>query len=380
MPQVSSPRSGRQRQTARQIPLVRPRLPALAEYSAALERVWASQMLSNFASEAQQFEKMARAYIDHPNALAVSSCDVGLTLAVAALELPYEGEVILPSFTFNSTINCVLWNRLRPRFVDVDPLTFCLDPSAVEDSIGPTTALILGTHVFGMACDVGRLAAVSSAHGVPLLFDAAQAFATFVDDQHVSRFGDASVFSFSGTKIVTSGEGGLATFAEKTHADQFSYLRAYGFKDDYISRYVGLNGKLSEIHAALGCLNMAKIEDEVTARARIVASYRELLSDVPVRFQQSYGATRSSQTYFAVVVEHSRDELMRYLESEGVETKPYFRPLHTMPKLREYGGSPLPVTDQLGRTVLCLPLYSGLGADDVELVSFLVRDFFAAPS
>lgn len=206
-------------------------------------------MLSNFASECQRFEALARTYTGARHALAMSSGDIGLTLAVAALQVPKGAEAIVPSFTFNSTLHALLWNGLRPRFADIESSTYGLDPRAVESLLSERTGLIVGTHVFGVPCDVQKLSELGRSRGVPLLFDAAQAIATTVGDRHVSAWGEASVFSFSGTKVVTCGEGGLTVVADDDAARRLEYLRAYGFQKDYITRFVGLNGKLSETPA-----------------------------------------------------------------------------------------------------------------------------------
>ncbi|MGH3369492.1 MAG: DegT/DnrJ/EryC1/StrS family aminotransferase [Nocardioidaceae bacterium] len=360
------------------IPLVRPSLPPLDAYCRSLEPVWQSRMLSNFAAEAQRLEAIVAAYTGQDHVLAVSSCDIGLTLAIAALGVPRGAEAIVPSFTFNSTVNAVLWNGLTPRFVDADPESYCLDPAAVEAARTADTAIVVATHVFGTACDVEGLSKVADGAGVPLLFDAAQAIATFVDDFHVSAFGDASVFSLSGTKVVTAGEGGIAVFRSGQAAEAFVHLRSYGFKYDYVSRYAGLNGKMSELHAALGCLTVTSVDEQQAARARLVQRYRELLGGTPVRFQRIEEGVRPSHTYLAVEVP-DRDLVIEHLARAGIQAKPYFRPLHHMPFFGAAGGGDLPVTDQLARTVLCLPLYADLSDADVELVCRTVLDSLAGP-
>lgn len=354
-------------------PLVRPSLPPLEQYRRELEPVWESRMLSNFGSRAQRLEQLVRSYTGQEHAMAVSSCDVGLTLAVAGLGLAPGTEAIVPSFTFNSTLNALLWNGLRPRFVDVDPGTYCLDPESVEAATDGSTGLIVGTHVFGGACDVAGLQDVAGRAGVPLVFDAAQAFATFVGGRHVAAFGDASVFSFSGTKIVTCAEGGIAVLRSAEMASAFAHLRSYGFQGDYVSRYVGLNGKLSELHAALGCLTVDRTEDEVAARERLVRRYHELLDGCPLRFQTAGPAVRSSCTYLAIEVP-DRDPLVAVLDRARIQTKAYFRPLHHMSLFAGLPRGPLPVTERLGREVLCLPLYADLPEADVEVICAAVRD------
>lgn len=355
------------------IPLVRPSIPPLSTYAAALEPVWETRMLSNFASKAQELEGLVRAYTGEEHVLSVSSCDVGLTLAIAALGLPEGAEAVVPSFTFNSTLNAVVWNRLRPRFVDVDSDTYGLDPAAVDDAITDATALVVATHVFGSACEVGGLGAVAARRSLPLLYDAAQAFATFVDGVHVGAFGDASVYSLSGTKVVTAAEGGIAVLRSPAAARAFRHLRSYGFNYDYVSRYVGLNGKLSELHAALGCLTVASVERQVAARAELVERYRKRLDGGAVRFQAVPEGIRPSYTYVAIEVDE-RDAVMAHLEGLGIQSKAYFRPLHRMPPFQGFPRGPLPVTERLAETVLCLPLFADLTEPDLDLVCDAVAE------
>jgi dTDP-4-amino-4,6-dideoxygalactose transaminase len=356
---------------------VRPALPSLDRYRQALEPVWESRMLSNFATQCERFEALVGEHTGARHALAVSSGDIGLTLAVAALGVPAGSEALVPSFTFNSTLHALLWNGLRPRFVDVEEGTYGVDPDAVARALSDRTGLIVGTHVFGVPCDVRALESLAEGHGVPLLLDAAQAIATTVDGRHVSAWGDASVFSFSATKLVTTGEGGLAAIADDDVAERFLHLRAYGFRGDYMTRWVGLNGKLSELHAALGCLTFGGLEDEVAARRRLVARYRGWLEPLGVDFQAIPEGVSPSLTYCAVELQH-RDRIARRLADEDIETKAYFRPLHTMAPFAALEREPLPVTVSLAGRVLCLPLYGAMEMEDVDRVCATIASELAA--
>ncbi|MDX6692312.1 MAG: hypothetical protein QOG15_3769 [Solirubrobacteraceae bacterium] len=366
--------------TPPRIPLLRPSLPALEDYAAQLESVWQTRMLSNFAGQAARFEELCRSYGGWEHAAAAANCDLALTLAIGALELPQGATVLLPSFTFNSTLHAALWNGLQPRFVDVDAATFCLSPDALGEALETHDArLVLATHIFGAACDVGALEELARGAGAALVFDAAHAFATFVDGRHVGTFGDASTFSFSGTKLVTMGEGAVAAFTDEAVAERFRYLRAYGFRGDYESRYVGLNAKLSELHAALGTLTVPRAEEAVAARAALVARYQERLADVPgVRFQATGAGVRSSCTYLGIDAGTARDALAVHLDAANIETKPYFRPLHEMALFGSLPAQPLPVTERLGRSTLCLPLYTDLPVGDVERVCDEIERFETA--
>jgi dTDP-4-amino-4,6-dideoxy-D-glucose transaminase len=327
-------------------------------------------MLSNFGPQAQQFERLARSYTAVEHGYGVGTCDIGLTLAVRALGLDRGAEVLVPSFTFNSTLHSLLWNDLRPRFIDVDPGTFGISAATVTEGLTDDTALVVGTHVFGVPCDVGGIEEICAERDIPCLFDAAQAFGTWVGDRHVGRYGDASVFSFSGTKVCTSGEGGFAVFRAERVGKRFGLLRGYGFEYDYISRAIGLNGKLSEIHAALGALTVSATDQLVERRKEIVISYRGRFDGVSgISLQRIPADVRPSYTYMPVDLGDLRDTTAQQLADADIETKPYFRPLHQMRLFENIPHGGLPVTERLGSSLLCLPLYPDLEDEQVDEVA-----------
>jgi dTDP-4-amino-4,6-dideoxygalactose transaminase len=349
--------------------LATPSLPPLELYAAELAETWQEGWLSNFGPQARSFEEECAAYAGLPHARAVSNCDVGLALAVRALGLERGTAVIVPSFTFASTLHALLWNGLEPRFADVDPDTWCLTAESAARAIDRDTTAIVGTHAFMAVCDVDGLERLAAESGATLLFDAAQAMASWRGPTHVGRFGHASAFSFSPTKIATCGEGGLAVFRDADAAARFTLLRSYGSDSAYESRFVGLNGKLSELHAALGRLTLAAIEAEVTARLDLVERYRERLGSLPdVQLQAEVAGWRATPTQLVADFGTRRDDVALALGLQGIETRAYFRPLHAMDHFRGFSAGALPVTDRLGGAVLALPLHRGMGEDDVDRV------------
>ena len=222
------------------VPITRPQLPPLERFTEIVGEIFQTRMLSNFSKYTQLLEERAAMALDHPDPKSVSSCDIGLTLAWKALQCP-PGEVIVPSFTFCSTVNALLWNNLEPVFAEVDPETYCIDVEDARRLITPRTAGLCGVHVFGLPAAIGPLQQLAIEHGLKLVFDAAHGLGGRYEGAALGRFGDASAFSMSGTKLVTSGEGGLVTFRDPDAADRFTYLRGYGFKGDYNCRHAGLN-------------------------------------------------------------------------------------------------------------------------------------------
>jgi dTDP-4-amino-4,6-dideoxy-D-glucose transaminase len=363
------------------LPVSRPSLPLLEEYTKLLEDIWKSRMLSNFGKYALRFEEKAQRYLGNPWTRSIVNCDIGLVLSLAALELPEGAECLVQSFTFNSTVNAVLWNRLRPVFVDIDPRTLNVDAGDLERRISSGTRAILVTHIFGSPLDIGRVTDMASRRGIPVVVDAAHAYGATYRGVPIGApsLGDFQVFSFSGTKQLTSAEGGLVAAASSTLAGKIEYLRAYGFRNDYISRVVGLNGKLSEIHAALACLTVDTVEEAVGARNAKAARYRERLAEIPgLRFQEHLPECRPTYKDFAILCPERRDALADHLAENEIQTKKYFRPLHPMPAFERFQTP----ADDLGDTeaacaaVLCLPMFNELSDSDVDRVSETILRFY----
>ncbi|MBK8976971.1 MAG: DegT/DnrJ/EryC1/StrS aminotransferase family protein [Planctomycetes bacterium] len=363
------------------IPITRPVLPPLAEFQKLLERIWETRMLSNFAEFSRRLESIAEEYLGVP-ARTVASGDIGLTCAISCLDVPIGAPCLVPSFTFNSTINAVLWNGLIPVFVDVDPETFDMDPEDARRTAARCGArLIVATHVFGNPCDASALRSVAAERGIPLVFDAAHGYGSWREGVAVGALGDVEVFSLSGTKPVTCAEGGLVTSRDPDFLVRFEHARAYGFQHDYETKVPGLNGKMSELHAALGTLTLPRIDELLGARDLQVARYRSALGALGgVTFQHVRACDRSTFKDFAVrfAGRRERDAVERALAEQGYQTKRYFRPCHRMRLFAPYADRPLPHTDALADELLCLPLFAELEDRQIDDICAVVARALAA--
>jgi len=351
------------------IPVAKPHLPPLERYVELLQGIWASAMLSNFAEVSQQLEAEARRYLGARHVLAVSSCDIGLMVTLRALQLPAGSPCFVSNFTFNSTINAALWCGLVPVIVDIDRDTFNMSAEALAAELGRAGGggVVLATHVFGNPCQVQVLERLAREHGCFLVFDAAHAYGSEWEGTKVGCFGDAEVFSLSGTKVVTAAEGGLISTGHDWLAERVRYIRAYGFQHDYVSRFVGVNGKLSELHAALGLLSVRQVEHLLERRRLLVELYRACLDDA-VGWQQASPGGRSSHKDLAVVLGSRRRFVEQALTSRGVQTKRYFRPLDTMQLYAPFSSGPQPVSHQVYDSTLCLPLWADLPEPSVRMI------------
>lgn len=359
------------------IPITKPELPPIEEYTNLLAEVWSSRMLSNFGPLAQRLERMTTGYLGVESRVVVSG-DIGLTLTIAALGIPKGAACLVPSFTFNSTINAVLWNGLHPVFVDIDPETFNMD--AVDAQRAATELggirLVVATHVFGNPADADALSAVAGEFGARLIFDAAHGYGAIRDGVHVGGFGDAEVFSLSGTKPVTTAEGGIVSTRDPGLLEAIRLLRGYGFYGDYNSKLIGLNGKMSELHAALGLLTMRRVDDALAVRDGHVRRYRSLLAGVPgLRYQSVRPQDRSTYKDFALLFdsEAARDAAEAMLSAQDIQTKRYFKPCHRMDAFRPFRTRELPVTDAIHSRLLCVPLFEALTDGQIETICATIR-------
>lgn len=357
----------------RAVPICRPDLPSLSDYSELLEEVWESQMLSNFGPLSRRLEAEASQYLGGVHVRATASGDIGLMAVIKALGLEPGAPCFISPFTFNSTINTVLWNQLRPIYVDIDAATYNMSPHALAEAIGAETrpGLVLATHVFGTPCDVESLASLASSGGHFLVFDAAHGLGAQHGGSMVGTFGDAEMFSLSGTKPVTSAEGGLICTPHDWLLDRFERVRGYGFRDDYRSDIVGVNGKMSELHAALGLLNLGRIESILASRDIHVAHYRSRLGG-QVGWQHVRDGDRSTTKDLAIHLGTKRARVESALSTAGVQTKRYFVPLHYMSAYAQFAQKRLPEAEMAYEESLCIPLFGSMSADDVDYVSDII--------
>jgi dTDP-4-amino-4,6-dideoxygalactose transaminase len=358
----------------------RPTLPPYSSVDAQMAAIFQSGMLTKGRYLAE-FEGRLATYLGVRHAVGVSSCTIGLLLLYKALGL--KGEVIVPSFTFMATVHPLLWNDLRPIFVDADPRTWNVDPARVEAAITPRTAAIVGVHVFGNPADAAPLEEIANRHGLPLVFDAAHAFGSLYDGLPVGGHGQAEVFSTSPTKPLVTGEGGIVATNDDGVAAFLRLGREYGNVGDYDSVFPGLNARMQEFSAVLGLKTLETLETNVQARNRLAALYRQELAEVPgITFQLVAISDRCSYKDMTVMVDEavfglSRDALAQALLAEGVDTRRYFDPpvhRHTLYRpFWEAQGGALPVTDRLARQALSLPMYAHLTPDAVRRVCEAVR-------
>jgi dTDP-4-amino-4,6-dideoxygalactose transaminase len=358
---------------AQRLPIVSPEGMPGEDFVRDIRKIIGSRQLTN-GSFVLEFESMAADYLGVPHCVAVSSCTSGLMLTLRVLGL--TGEAILPSFTFHATAHSIVWNGLKPVFADCDPEGFCISPASVRERLSPKTAAILAVHIFGNPANVTELQEIAASAQVALIYDSAHAFGSTIDRAHVGSFGVAEVFSFSPTKLLVAGEGGLVATHDANLAQRLRAARNYGDAGNSDPECAGLNARMSEFHAALALRGLEGLDTRVDHRNEVRLHYEERLREIPgLSFQKTSPGNRSSCKDFQILVDEDafgrpRDWLFDALRQENIEVRRYFwPPVHRQKLYRAiWDGRPLPVTDQISDRVVSLPIYSSLREDDVAKV------------
>jgi dTDP-4-amino-4,6-dideoxygalactose transaminase len=360
--------------------VTRPQLPPLEDFLPYLREIWTSHILTNAGPFHERLEQALCDYLGVSHLSLFSNATIGLVTSLQALRV--SGEVITTPYSFVATAHSLLWNGLKPVFVDIDPETLNLDPSRVEAAITPQTTAILGVHVYGHPCDVGAIERIADTYNLKVLYDAAHAFGVEIEGGSVLRHGDLSVLSFHATKVFNTFEGGAVISPDAKTKQRIDHLKNFGFVDEVTVVAPGINGKMNEVSAAFGLLQLQTIDEALGRRAAIDARYRQLLRDVPgIRCVGLSNETRANYAYFPILVGRdfavSRDELFALLRQQGIIARRYFYPLISdFPMYRALPSaahSNLPVARRVANEILCLPIYPDLPLDAVDRIVWILR-------
>lgn len=347
--------------------VTRPFLPPLEEVLPFLEQIWASRELTNGGPFHQQFEQALCEYLGLKHISLFANGTLALVTALQAMRI--TGEVITTPYSFVATAHSLLWNGIKPVFVDIDPETLDLDPAKIEAAITPQTTAILPVHVYGRPCATARIQTIADTYGLKVIYDAAHAFG--VEDQggSVLRHGDLSILSFHATKVFTTFEGGAIVSSDEKTKKRIDYLKNFGFADEVTVVAPGINGKMNEFQAAVGLAQLKHIDRALAEREAIDRRYRELLANIPgIRCLPPPSSKRHNYSYFPVLVgpeyPRSRDELYERLREHGIYARRYFYPLISeFPMYRAlHSAEPamLQVAAMVANRVICLPIFPGL--------------------
>ncbi|MGD0077914.1 MAG: DegT/DnrJ/EryC1/StrS family aminotransferase [Sedimentisphaerales bacterium] len=360
-----------------------PILPPLDKLNEKLRPIWQSKWLTNHGDTHAEFEKALQAVLKAKNVSAFNNGTIALLTALKALDLPQNSEVITTPLTFPATPHCIAWNGLKPVFCDIEPDTMTIDADKIEGLITKNTSAILGVHVYGFPCNVEKIQTIANNHNLKVIYDAAHAFTTEINGAGIGTFGNISMFSFHATKLFHSVEGGCLAYNDPQYRDKIYYLRNFGIKNEEQVVDIGINGKMNEIQAAIGLLNLELFEEEKQKRQTIKSIYIENLKALNgIELIQMPPNVTDSMQYFVIriVKENfglSRDKVYDKLKEYNVFARKYFYPLCS--EYEPYKRLPcskkrnLPVANKIKDQVLCLPLYGSLGRENALKICEIIR-------
>lgn len=360
--------------------VTRPQLPSLEDLQPLLEDIWASRVLTNGGKYHQRFEAALAEHLGVGHVSLFTNATIALVTALQALRI--TGEVITTPYSFVATAHSLLWNGIRPIFVDIDEESLNIDPEKIEAAITPQTTAILAVHCYGRPCNVEALQKIADTYGLKLIYDAAHAFGVCDAGGSLLRHGDLSIVSFHATKVMNTFEGGAIICPDRKSKERIDHLKNFGFVDEVTVVAPGINGKMNELQSAIGILQLDKIGSAISARQRVSARYRDELSIVPgLRLLEDDPAITANYAYFPVLVEREfwcgRDELYEHLKRSAVFARRYFYPLiTTFPMYRgipSAASSNLPVATRKADQILCLPLYPELSSADQDRIISALR-------
>lgn len=353
----------------------------LARINDLLDRNW----LSNNGPYVREFEARIAEKADVKHCIAMCNGTIALEILIRAAEL--TGEVIVPSYTFVATAHALQWQEITPVFCDVEPGGYAIDPRKIEGMITPRTTGIIGVHVWGRPCNVEALTEIAARRDLTLIFDAAHAFGCSYKGRMIGGFGLAEIFSFHATKFLNAFEGGAIVTNDDALAAKIRLMKNFGFAgyDEVI--YIGTNGKMTEVSAAMGLTNLESMEHFLSVNEQNYDAYRRGLAEVPGVSLMPYDEReRVNHQYIVVDVDEeeaglSRDQLVRALHAENVLARRYFYPgAHRMEPYRSYfphAGLLLPETERLARRTIVLPTGTAIGREQIDVVcqlfAFLVE-------
>ncbi len=353
------------------IPVTKPFLPPQQVYQTYLDGIWKRQWLTNMGPLSSDLELRLKDTLKVNHLLFVTNGTVALQMAIKALDL--KGEIITTPFSFVATTSAIVWEHCTPVFVDIDEHSLNIDADKIEEAITPNTTAILATHVYGNPCDVEKIEAIAKKHQLKVIYDAAHAFGVEVNGKSIFEYGDISTCSLHATKLYHSVEGGLVVSKDAALLKKLAYMRNFGFDGPESFADLGINGKNSEYHAAMGLANLKYLDVIHQKRKELTARYDEKLKNLKARRPIWHSASENNFAYYPLVFE-SKELMLQCIELlklNEIFTRRYFYPslATSLPYVKPQD---LPLTDDISKKVLCLPLYYDLTLEEVDLICRLI--------
>jgi dTDP-4-amino-4,6-dideoxygalactose transaminase len=353
------------------IPVTKPFLPPIKEYQDYLKGIWQRDWLTNMGPLANQLEVELKDYLKVRHLLFVTNGTVALQMAIKALEL--RGEIITTPFSFVATTSSIVWEGCQPVFVDIDKHTLNIDATKIEAAITENTSAILATHVYGNPCDVTTIEKIANKHNLKIIYDAAHAFGVEINGRSVFEYGDISICSLHATKLYHSIEGGLVVTKEATLLKKLAYMRNFGFDGPEAFAELGINGKNSEFHAAMGLANLKYANAIIEKRKELTECYYEKMANVKGFFPAWNKNATNNYAYLPVIFETEAllKKVFAILNLHEIGVRRYFYPslATALPYLPDVK---MDVADDIASRVLCLPLFYELSFEEIDLIARLI--------
>ena len=349
-------------------------LPSFEEYAVYLKQIWQAGHITNNGPLCRHLADDIACFLGVSNLELVANGTLAIQLAIKALSL--KGEIITTPYSYVATTNAILWEGCEPRFVDIEPQTFGINPSLIEAAINEKTSAILATHVYGYPCDVVKIQQIADKHKIKVVYDAAHAFGIRLGGESILKYGDCSVLSFHATKLFHTAEGGAVVCRNIEANKRVSLMKKFGHigEDEYLD--IGLNAKMSELHAAMGLCILPKVKDIISAQKECSSWYDKKLTGSPLQRPVPPVGLEYNYGYYPVIFP-SHDVMMKVrctLFDNGIGPRRYFYPsLNNLRFLRPGLKRPCPISESISSRVLCLPLYVGLCKADVDVICGLIR-------
>ena len=356
--------------------VTRSSIAPLDEYVEEIRDIWDTHWMTNMGIKHQKLQRELRSYLGVKQLDLFTNGHMALELSLQALKFPKGGEIITTPFTFASTTHAIVRNGLEPVFCDINSDDFTIDASQIERHITDKTVAIMPVHVYGNICNVEEIQRIADRYGVKVIYDAAHAFSEEYKGKGVGIFGDVSCFSFHATKVFNSIEGGAACFHDPKLGERLYELKNFGIHSTESVESVGANAKMNEFCAAMGLCNLRHVDEEIQKRKRVAERYYSHLGGIlGLQLSAVQRDVKSNYAYFPVVVEENifgatRNEIFKALEQEGIGARKYFYPITSAFECfrDRYDPTATPVALHISKRVLTLPIYPGLGMEDVDRI------------
>jgi len=356
------------------IPVTKSYIPPLDEYNSYLEQIWQDGYITNNGSLCRRLADYVTSFLGVPNLELVANGTLAIQLAIKALGL--QGEIITTPYSYVATTSSILWEGCDPIFVDIEPKTFCIDPNLIEAAITKKTSAILATHVYGYPCDVVKIQQLADKYNLKIIYDAAHAFGVKLFGESLLVHGDCSALSFHATKLFHTAEGGAVVCKDSAVIKRISLMKKFGHsgEEDYLD--IGINAKMSELHAAMGLCVLPKVDDMIASRKVCSAWYDNQLEGCTLQWPVPPVSFEYNCAFYPVIFTsyHVMIRVRQALLDNGIGPRRYFYPsLNTLPYLRQELKRACPVSEVISSRVLCLPLFMDLQKEEVEFICNIVK-------